>query len=608
MRSRKWIFGLILLAGAATTAALVALTNGIPGPAQEKSVRVTEGSGRAIADGSSHPVSSLIPGRFADLASARAAFPLVPELTPDDEVDWCALTQAIRAASSAGGGEVVLAPRIYIIGRTRTLRLLSNLTLRGEGAVSRIARSAEPHAGPGVAVAALPDHSGAYGDADGFILAGGDAGRYLDLAQCVQFTDYFPTTGAWSLEVELRYDSGSGPVWTLGGEILSTDLPKQWLQLSVGPDGRVTAYANFDPGAPYHGWRAGVTAPALTPGAWNTVKVAATAAGSATLTVAGTEYPLNGTVAPVVLRWFDRLLLGQRPPALWPGGFGNTGSVLNGRVKNVRLATRYGDFLVPLTGAIGPNFPLPSGGHLFAKPFHDQAGIVNLRVRDLTIDAGTQGEGLYVNNAQRLSIRDVTINQALNALHLDKNVYSADVQGCQLFANRTALQCTGNAGYGTALINNFYSGSRCGIGVQQCYGISFIGGWVQGTFAPGTSVVVTSARGAECLVNFHGLQVMDEGVGTAPARMLLLRDSISSVTGCGLVKEHFGGTVVTVDGRGPHAFTGSVVAGVASSTAPLFEKLGTLRGKVVLRAVDRGASPPQPWTAAANDPDFATGQ
>ena len=67
----------------------------------------------AIADGATHPLSTVAPGR--SLSAWQAIYPHAVALS--DEVDWCAIQGAVNAAKAAGGGVVRSGPARYVVNR-----------------------------------------------------------------------------------------------------------------------------------------------------------------------------------------------------------------------------------------------------------------------------------------------------------------------------------------------------------------------------------------------------------------------------------------------------------------------------------------------------------
>ena len=108
----------------------------------------------AFADGASHPLSS----RFDSLAEANAIYPHARSLS--DELDWCAIQNAIDAADTQGGGAVYVpnTGRAYVLNRGLVINP-NRVTMRGDGSALDFRTAHES----GSAILFKSDGAGAYG-------------------------------------------------------------------------------------------------------------------------------------------------------------------------------------------------------------------------------------------------------------------------------------------------------------------------------------------------------------------------------------------------------------------------------------------------------------
>lgn len=505
------------------------------------------GAMSAIGDGDSH----LLGGDAAQFASVGA--------TATDERDWAALQTLIDSLSASGGGEVYIpGPCTLRINGERCVRWRDNVVVRGDGAGSKI--SWGYGAVSGVATAAFPlpapgdDAYHVYGDADGFRFADGDAGRFIDVAQSVYFTDRYPTNGDIGFGIDFRYDGGLGDILAMGGELLSRGPGESKVQIRLSADlnpARLLLRAHDD--------SVGVLGPVLSVGQWYSLDVSYTrATDTLKVVIDGQDYVVPGAVAPIAVRWFDRLIIGSRPDT-WPGILFGAGYVLQGRAKNFRMVTRYQTFTAPLTdngGACYNTFRTTIGsGHLFAKHVQTRGSILQVRLRDFQIDASGFGTALYINNCQHLTVEALELT-GLYAAYLEKNVYSASVKDCHLFGYHSGFVGAVNAPYGTVLLNNEYHGLKCAFALNETFGTTVVGGWARGPANGGVVVFVNGGSG--CTFGGTGFQIMDDGIGPPGAdAMLALRSVIEPVFhNCPVTRYGSPGAVVISDGGDRPEFIG----------------------------------------------------
>jgi len=89
---------------------------------------------QAIGDGQSHKVKDVNAGNTRGVN--LITFPL-SGATPDDEVDWAAIQEAIETVAQTGGGAICIPPGVYVI--SRPIRIThDNVTLFGAGPASII--------------------------------------------------------------------------------------------------------------------------------------------------------------------------------------------------------------------------------------------------------------------------------------------------------------------------------------------------------------------------------------------------------------------------------------------------------------------------------------
>lgn len=567
-----------------------------------------------LFDGASHPLSAY----YGTLAAAQVTYPFATSLA--NESAWAVVQKAWNAAGAlalgyrptvcidAEGVGIVNRPLVppeglhcYGQGRANTkFKALNggNSGFVGGPVVCCLSPLATQVGGGG---------GGPWGDANGFVL-NNPAGAYVDLSERAELNNYTLLDGSWWFEVQLRWDSGGGYIWGVGNT-LATGVGKSVLAaLNCDATGKVRAYTND-----FLGGSASVQ---LTAGVFSTIRVTVNADGTGSMTVDGTPYALSGTLAPVAanIGWYTALVLGGRPDR-FPWVLASEGAP-NGRVKNVKLGTRFGDSSAALTDGNTPFFAHPADAHpsgfLFARPAVDLGGLGTLNLHDFAVEGTTGNIGLYVNNCQNSTFRRIQVDGGgAYGMVSHKNTYSNRIQDCLFFAVKAAAVGTQNAGQ-TPWDNCVFQGGTCGFASENSYATQIRGGWIFNV--SGADSVSLLLAGAGCTHAVSDLVCFDEGVGTTGPRWLaLLRETNATFRGVSIFRNFTDPNyVIAIDRGGPYSFEGGQVGGRLDQPSAIFQKLAAPSFAVEVRRVWRGDAPgatnPAPWTAAANDPDFLIDQ
>lgn len=447
----------------------------------------------------------------------------------------------------------------------------------------------------GPVVACVPETIASAGDADGFIVGNQSKAQIL-LHRSRQFCYPLPADGAIRRRFKFKWQSGAGSLWMLGGDLTSRTRPI-W-QGGLFCDGtQFTLYANFNPDVPYYGWRAGVSSGPVDCSQWRDIGIEIRPDGGA-LTVDGVAHAMNGVVFPPQQRWFDKEIVG------WFDG-GN----IQGRIKDFATDTLYGTVTAPLTNSTdGLFFPIngADAGFLMAEPMADIFPYTGVRLSDFSLESGSgDGIGLYVTNLQGATFErlETHINNLRGAI-FHKDCYRYTIRDCEWGAAHTSLMLDGNAGQANISGCTFHTpGGKCGVWIENCYGVTLDGKWVIGT--DGGVPIVIAGGGGMSSVLMQGLLCYDDQGALRDMPAALFRDSKVDCVGVTFkhqIKDN--GPVVWIDGGGAYRFFGGELAGRLSrdlggeSPVPIFKVIRPPLSPVAVRDVDRGQGydpSPTPW-------------